>query len=130
MKKHLWGLFVLCLFVCAPAWAGNSEEGAVTRDVPIRGILDVDDDDTILRSIRMPSITVTQTDAQLTINFQTGIQSTVFKVTNLTTGAVVYTETVQTPGTIIIDLTGEDEGEYLLEMRMPYWYFSGSFTLE
>ncbi len=127
MKKHLLGLLVLCLFICSPVRAGNwAIDGS---DVPLRGIAE-EDPELVVRSIRMPSINASQDGSELTINFQTTVRTVEFTVTNLSTGEVVYTTTELTPGTVYIDLAGEDAGEYLLEMRMPYWYFSGTFTLE
>ncbi len=134
MKKQLtrWALLMLFALVSAPIMAGSAlaVTGSEDREISVKGMSAGDEEGSILRSIRMPIIKAWISDDLLKIDFTgTGVHNTTVVITNQTTGAVAYEGEYPNPGEIFIDLSMEDAGTYLLEMRMPYWYFSGVFDL-
>lgn len=65
----------------------------------------------------------------VSISFSETFSTVIISITNDTTGENVYSETSSNPASLSIDLNGEANGIYLLEIEADDTHLEGSFSL-
>lgn len=65
----------------------------------------------------------------VSIHFNVAIAAATISITNESTGETVYLETCSNPAMLSIDLNGESNGNYLIEIETDETCLQGNFTL-
>lgn len=63
------------------------------------------------------------------IDFSETFSTVIISITNEASGEIIYSETCSNPASLSIDLNGESNGNYLIEIEAEDIYLEGSFSL-
>lgn len=130
MKKLLFAFFVLTVVLGSTSlqaqdrfsFAGDDERETLDPSGPIEG-------GPITRSIIIQPASAYVDSDIVTVVFNKDLPSASITITNVSTGAVVYSETYSMPTLITINVSAENSGEYQIEIVSDEIRLSGYFTL-
>lgn len=132
------------LFLIVLIWVGGittNAQAAVNASHPIvltpnddeRDILDSPDiepgEGPRTRSVIFESISAYLDNNMVTVAFQESFSTATITITNTATGETVYAETCNNPINLNIDLSGESNGTYLIEIEADNTHLKGNFSL-
>lgn len=83
----------------------------------------------VSRSINIPIAYAYIYNNVISINFNEDIEVATVTITNEATGEMVYSETCNSQVNLNIDLSGKDEGNYLIEIETDDTFLTGNFSL-
>lgn len=81
------------------------------------------------RSVTFESVSAYLNDNVVTVSFGKDFSAATITITNTATGETVYAETCNNPINLNIDLSGESNGTYLIEIEADNTHLKGNFSL-
>lgn len=81
------------------------------------------------RGVIFESISAYLDNNMVTVAFQESFSTATITITNTATGETVYAETCNNPINLNIDLSGESNGTYLIEIEADNTHLKGNFSL-
>lgn len=83
----------------------------------------------IKRSIQLQPAYAYLYNNAVNIDFSETFSTVIISITNEASGDIIYSETCNNPASLSIDLNGESNGNYLIEIEAEDIYLEGSFSL-
>ena len=130
MKKLLFVFFVLAVVMGSTSlhaqnfFLTNDDE----REIPLNPA-GPKEGGPVARSIIIQPASAYINNDIVTVVFNKDLPSASITITNVSTGAVVYSETYSMPTLITINVSAENSGEYQIEIVSDEIRLSGYFTL-
>ena len=131
MKKLLFAFFVLTVVlgsISLQAQDRFSFADADEREIPLDPVGSKEGGPIARSIIIQPASAYVDSDI-VTVVFNKDLPSASITITNVSTGAVVYSETYSMPTLITINVSAENSGEYQIEIVSDEIRLSGYFTL-
>lgn len=131
MKKLLFAFFVLTVVlgsISLQAQDRFSFAGDDEREIPLDPSGPIEGGPITRSIIIQPASAYVDSDI-VTVVFNKDLPSASITITNVSTGAVVYSETYSMPTLITINVSAENSGKYQIEIVSDEIRLSGYFTL-
>lgn len=117
-------LLILMIFLVQTNITSSAGEMKSARQIRISARVQVPH-----RSVPVLPIAILE-NSLLSVDLLSSLPTATTTIKNAETGEVVYTSTETDVEKLIIDLTGEEAGRYILEIESPLVIYTGEFDLE
>lgn len=129
MKKLLFILAIICSSSITIMYAQKIDNNSTRinlyhqqRETPI------DKEDASVRSIPIQAAYAYINNNVISIYFEQIPDASTIRITNVSSGETVYTETYSTPTNLCIDMNGENSGNYQIIIETETFLLEGNFS--